>query len=327
VEIQVVAQPDIRLFTVFALLNTIGYNTENGWQFNKVRTAVRLKLARRAAYWRSALSEAGLLEVALRAGGAMMMDIVPLLTLPPDLTFYSTWNEYSTSWQRESKESLLGIDTWLQRFYKEESINTLWSEHLSAHEDLGTLLQQLSTLLDEVAERFEGRSNTDKLEIVLIPNLLDAGGRGYSLSTYDRTWLFLGAISEVTQAKELIIHELLHRWVDVAAERVCTGSSADPMPQARARFRMVADSYPDLTIWVGETVARATTIWLMTNFRNLAQQHTNELLLHHEQIGFIGIQEAYSYLAGEPRQSLEEVIQETVELVYHKVVTDQMIDA
>src|SRR5689334_18466209 len=126
----VIAKADPCLFTAFVLLNALGYNAENGWQFNRVRRAVRLRLARRAAYWHSALSNAGLLEPIQRAGGAMLMDIVPFLSPPPDFVFQTDATEYTTHWQRESRSSLVGIDQWLCRIYDEERLDLLWLEHL-----------------------------------------------------------------------------------------------------------------------------------------------------------------------------------------------------
>lgn len=320
--INILAAADARLFTAFALLNVTGYNAENGWLYSKVREAVRVRLAHRGAYWRSALGDAGLLESMQRAGGAMLMDIIPLLSPSPDFSLHVNAAEYTTRWQRESKISLAWIGQgWLRRFYEEEDIDSLWSAHFTAHAEAATLLQRLSHSLEVIAERFGEYAESDPLEIILIPNLLDVKGRGYSLSTPQRTWLFLGPVSDLSQAEELAVHEILHRWVDIAAERMDEKSSdMGPMPHARARYRIVAESYPDLAIWVSEIVVRAATAWLMSDLRNVAQKNIDELLSHYEQIGLVGIQAAYNHLHNEAERPPIDTIEEAVDLVYHRVL-------
>jgi len=317
------AKPDLCLFTAFALLNVTGYNTENGWQFTKVRKAVRLRLSHRSTYWRSALSDADLLEPIQRAGGGMLMDIVPFLSPPPDFVIQADGGEYTTSWQRESRSALEGIDQWLRRFYEKESIESLWSEHLGAYEDGAPMLQRLGPSLEAIAGRFGEPLNSTALEIVLMPNLLDAKGRGYSLSTPQCTWLFLGPVDEPSQAEGLAVHELLHRWVDLAADKtVRNGGGTDSVLKARALFPIVARSYPDLAIWISETVVRAATAWLGRSPRKATLQSTDESIANYERMGFIGIQEAYRHLVGEPERPPLKAIEQAIELVHRRVLTE-----
>ena len=251
------------------------------------------------------------------------MDIVPFLSPAPGFVLQANAVECTTYWQRESKSALAGLDHCLRSFYKEESLDSLWSEHLRAYEDAVAMLQQLGPSLEAIAGRFGEPVNSATLEIVLMPNLLDAKGRGYSLSTAQCTWLFLGPVDESSQAEGLAVHELLHRWVDVAADKTVRNSGeADPMLKARALFPIVAESYSDLAIWVGETVVRAATAWLVPNLQKPALQSTDELLAYYEQIGFIGIQEAHRHLVGEPERPPRDVIHEAVALVYHRVLSE-----
>ncbi len=322
-QVVVVAKADPCLFTAFALLNTTGYNAESGWQFSEVRKAVRVKLAAKSQYWRSTLDNAGFLESIRRGGGAVVMDVIPLLSPPPNFALQADNAEYTTRWQNESRSSLTGIEQWLQQFYKEEDVESLWLKYLQFYEEAINELQQLSLQLKDLVAWFGEPSNTLTLEIVLLPNLLDAKGRGYSLSTLQRTWLFLGPIDDPSQAEGLAIHELLHRWIDVVAERkVQNGHDVDPMPQARAQFRIVAESYPELAIWIGETVVRAVATWLRPILQSSVQNSADESLTYYEQIGFIGIQDAYRHLKGESGRPLLDLIQESIDLVYRRVLME-----
>ncbi|OGN93448.1 MAG: hypothetical protein A2Z75_06240 [Chloroflexi bacterium RBG_13_50_10] len=321
--ITAVVRIDPHLFTAFALLNAVGYNAENGWQYTSVRKAVRLRLAGHSDHWRSILTDAGLLETVQRSGGAMLMDIVPLLLSPPDFLLQEGGEEHRTSWQSESRSSLGGIDCWLRRFYEDESLAQLWKENLRAYEEAAGLLQPLGSSLEALAQRFGEPSAGGTLEIVLMPNLLDAKGRGYSVSTAHRTWLFLGPLEDSSQAQRLVVHELLHRWVDVAAERaIKKGAWADPMPAAMAQFRIVAESYPNLSIWVAETVVRAATSWLLPSLYDTGRQSINGLMSDYEQIGFVGAETAYAHLVAERGQPLADIIQEVVDMVFQQVLNE-----
>lgn len=251
------------------------------------------------------------------------MDVIPLLSPPPNFALKADSAEYTTRWQNESRSSLTGIEQWLQQFYKEEDVESLWLKYLQFYEEAINELQQLSLQLKDLVAWFGEPSNTLTLEIVLSPNLLDAKGRGYSLSTLQRTWLFLGPIYDPSQAEGLAIHELLHRWIDVVAERtVQNGHDVDPMPQARAQFRIVAESYPELAIWIGETVVRAVATWLRPILQSSVQNSADESLTYYEQIGFIGIQDAYRHLKGESGRPLLDLIQESIDLVYRRVLME-----
>jgi hypothetical protein len=122
------------------------------------------------------------------------------------------------------------------------------------------------------------------------------------------------------QAEEVAVHELLHRWIDHACEKRCKEETGpDPMPSARARFRIVADLYPEFQIWVSETIVRAMTAWLVPDLEYLEERGTDQLLVYYQRIGFIGIAAVHELLARTAGWPLLHVIDECISLVRRKV--------
>jgi hypothetical protein len=311
-----VVREDRSLFIGFALLNVIGYNAENGWHFSHVRKDVRLSLSAHASHWQCALGSAGLLEPLLRAGGAMLMDVLPSLSLGDDSS--RRIGECSTKWQRASQFALTGIDQWLLRFSSEGAVESLWLKHHESYQEAGSLLQSVIPRLQSLAAHFS--CENDQVAVLLEPNLLDAHGRGYSMSISDQTWLYLGPVKDRLEAETLAAHELLHRWADPAAERVVrSGRLMDPMPRARAQFRIVAESYPELAIWIGETVVRAATAWLVPESIKVTLRNEAEVSTFWEQVGFVGFADAYRYLVDQSGRSLEKLLDQAALLVYERL--------
>ena len=175
--------------------------------------------------------------------------------------------------------------------------------------------------LERVAALFGAPSEADSLTVLLLPNLLDAAGRGYSVSSAERTWLFFGPMRNARQAEEVAVHELLHRWIDYACEKHWkeeTSAGPDPMPLAKARFRIVADLYPEFQIWVSETIVRAMTAWLVPDLEYLEERGTDRLLSYYQRIGFIGIRAVYDLLAKTARPLLT-VVDECISLARRKI--------
>lgn len=311
--IKVVSELSLGLFALFALANLSGYNSDNQWEFSRVRRIVRSKLASRSKYWRSALEKVELLPYMQRGGGGRLMDIVPQLS-PPHLAWAPAVCA-RVSWQQDSSVVLRNLETILRDFVREEAILDLWSSLGHFYEEAARELRAGFSTLEAIAHRFGEPRDADALTILVAPNLLDAHGRGYSVSSANRTWLFLGPVQNGEQGTEIAVHELVHRWVDWACDRYRPFEFApDPMPQARAQFRIVAELYPELPIWVGETIVRAATAWLIPSPRYLERQATAELLSYYEQIGFVGILDAYQFFAQELRvpDALDEVIKSVV---------------
>jgi hypothetical protein len=307
---------DPSLFAAFALLNAIGYNSESGLHFSDVRKDVRLSLAAQAAHWRLSLDSAGLLEPLLRAGGAMLMDVLPCWSSRGDPS--RQVEECRTSWQRESRSELNGIDQWLNSFSSEVEIESLWIMHRASYETAASLLDGVIPKLQALAARCADEN--DNVLVELKPNLLDAHGRGYSVSTPGQTWIYLGPFKNSLEAETLAVHELLHRWVDPVAEHALLSKDlSDLMLRARAQFRIVAESYPEIAIWLGETVVRAATASMVPKTGEAALSHEDELSIFWERAGFIGFADAYRYFLSEPKEPLENVLHQAVLLVYDRL--------
>jgi hypothetical protein len=309
---------DPRLFAAFALANVAGYNTENSWEFGRVRQAIRRRLAAHSNRWHTALEDAGALSCLQRGGGARLMDLVPQLSLP-DFALARPL-DLRVTWQAGSRSALPGLESILADFAREERISELWAEFTPEYEAAAKLFVPAQPSLQRLAGLWAGSSEVDPLEVLLLPNLLDAAGRGYSVSTAERTWLFFGPMRNPKQAEEVAVHELLHRWIDHACQEQWTQeTSPDPMPAAKARFRIVAELYPEFQIWVSETIVRAATAWLVPDLEYVEERGTDKLLAYYERIGFIGVGAAYELLIATAGQPLMNVIDECISVVRMKV--------
>jgi len=306
---------DESLFASFALLNLAGHDADDGWEFGEVRRAVRLALAPSARRWNDTLDAAGLKTTIKRAGGALVMDLIPQFVPPPALAVRADALRYLTSWQGASLGAMTGFDDLLRRFYQESDVASLWQRSLPAFEEQLLLFDTVGPLLQGIADDLDGGALDDALEVRLVPNLLDARGRGYSVSFDRETWLFFGPVGNRAQARQLATHEFLHRWVDPIAERCARETTApDPIAFGRARFRMVAELYPELSIWIGETVVRAMSAWYCARGADSGSFDLSAALHYQERIGFLGAGEIVNRLREGPAGSIGGMVQEALVL-------------
>jgi len=316
--INVTPKLDSRLFAVFALANAVGYNMENGWEFGPVRREVRCRLARGAARWRTALESLGILPYVQRGGASKLMDLAPQLASPPDFAPLRSC-EYRVRWQTEWTR-LQGIEATLADFVRHEPILEMWSEFKPAYEEEASHFSAAGQHLARIAALFAEPSDVD---VVLLPNLLDARGRGYSASSASQSWLYFGPMRNARQAEEVAVHELLHRYIDHACEKRWQQEPAptpDPMPLATARFRIVADLYSDFQIWVGETIVRAMTVRLVPDLEYVEESPAEALLAYYERIGFLGVVAIHELLVQTPEQAFPDVIDECITQVRNEVL-------
>jgi hypothetical protein len=280
---------DERLFTSFALANLAGHHADDGWEFGDVRRSVRVALAPSARRWSDALDVAGVKAAIKRAGGALMMDIVPQLERPPTFAIRTDALHHLTGWQGASMNAMTGFDGLLRQFYQECDVASLWRQWLPAYEEQASRLETAGPVLEMIADDFDGGAQDEVLEVRLVPNLLDARGRGYSVSFDRETWLFFGPVGDRGQARQLATHEFLHRWVDPIAERCASETTAsDPIAFGQARFRIVAELYPELAIWIGETVVRSLTAWYVERGSESGAFDLAAAAHDLERIGFLG---------------------------------------
>jgi hypothetical protein len=306
---------DASLFAAFAMANLAGHHADDGWEFGEVRKAIRLALAPAARRWNDELDTAGLKTVIRRAGGALVMDVIPQLEPPPALVLRARPLNYLTGWQRASLGAMTGFDDLLRRFYREAPVASLWEGYVPAYEQQAVLFDAVRPVLDTIAGDFRDDASGDPLEVRLVPNLLDARGRGYSVSFDRETWLFFGPVGDAGHARQLATHEFLHRWIDPIAEQ-CAGETTevDPIAFGQARFRIVAELYPELAIWVGETVVRAMTAWYVARGPEPGSFDLDAALEYQERIGFLGAREIVNRLRERPVGSIVRFVQEAVVL-------------
>lgn len=306
------------MFCAFALLNLIGYDNENGWTYGRTRTKARVYLAREREGWTARLAEAGLVEPLTRAGGAMLMDLLPFMA-PGTYTLETVDVGQRTPWQRCAKEELAGVDGWLEQFSREVPIDGLWESCQGDYQRLGQLVRPCTDRLLDIVSRFP--EPLDKLkELVVLPNLLDMRGRGYSLSAGERTWLYLGPVETEQDAERILVHELLHRWVDpLAAALVNEAGGTEVMPVAKARYRLVAESYPEAEVWLSEIVVRAATLKITAT---QDEQARTRFLSRSEAEGLIGISDAFDRF--DNRQRLWSEMLQTITAVVRDRITREL---
>jgi hypothetical protein len=304
---------DERLFASFALANLAGHHADDGWEFGDVRRAVRVALASSTRKWSDALDAAGLKTAIKRAGGALMMDVVPQLDPPPTLAMRADALHYLTRWQGASMNAMTGFDDLLRQFYQECDVASLWRHWLPAYEEHALRLETAGPVLEMIADDFNRGAPDEVLEVRLVPNLLDAKGRGYSVSFDHETWLFFGPVGDRGHVRQLATHEFLHRWVDPIAEKYASETTAiDPIAFGQARFRIVAELYPELSIWIGETVVRALTAWYVTH-RSESRSFDLDATLHSlERIGFLGAGEIVERLRDGASGSIAALVHDAV---------------
>ena len=297
--------PDPRVFTAFALLNCVGFDAESGWRYGSVREEMRLKLARSRERWCEELESREILEPALRACGALVLDTVLQLGAPPAFDAGPALR-FRTAWQRESRSTLEALSGALCEFHADEELSVSWEQHLAAHKATAEELVECTSIAAEVVAGMLEEPG-EAIEVIVVPNLLDMRGRGYSVSTDDRTWVFVGPSRGRRETRELVLHECLHRWLDPLAEVAAASRASDPMPALRARYPVVADSYPDLAILTAEVSVRAATAWLLVERGILAQSEARASAEAAERQGFLGAQSALDRLCSssdEPREAL-----------------------
>jgi hypothetical protein len=318
--VQALVEENANLFVAFALLNATGYHAENGLSFSLARREIRLKLASSGNYWLSRLEGMGLSASLHRAGGAILMDHVPLFPGPFCFERSREVLRYATKWQRDSLGALTGVEGLLQEFSDKEHLSKMWAGQEAARASAAALLHSLAEPLTRLAARFGEPTTSRTMRVFLWPNLLDAQNRGYSLSSSDCTWLFLGPFQDPATAEATATHELLHRWADPEAEHEVTlMGGKDPMPEARAEFRIVAEAYSDLSIWISEIVVRAITAWLLPRYTEQHHKSAVSYLEQSELQGMVGITAAYNHFCTSPEKPLPALVKDAVQLVHGRV--------
>jgi hypothetical protein len=278
----VACRADPLTFTAFALLNAVGYHTENSVRYGDVRRKLRLRLGRTGSHWRSVLAGEGLLEEIHKGAGARLSDVALALGGPPSFEPVRDLPAYLVHWQAESVRSLASLPAILAEFWERERLDALWADVLPEYERACRALDRVSDVVAGLAQAIDGGA----FRIELRPNLLDAFGRGYSVSTAEMTVITLGG--EVRDPS-LARHELLHRWADVSGHAVARTAPFDPMPSLVARYPRVAQGYPDLGIWLGEVLVRSACAVL--------EDASRDRVVQLEEQGFLGSSLACDRLA------------------------------
>lgn len=238
------------------------------------------------------------------------MDNIPQLPNMTNTSRHFEKPKYLTNWQSSSLQYISKIKNILIQFSSSDSFNPIWEDYGKDCERQISIVEKSTPCLKQVLEQFPSHNHPDRVELIV--NLLDAKGRGYSLSSHETTWIFLNPVTaNLLELENLILHEMLHRWVDPIAEKKITGCECSSLMQnASAVFRIVSESYREYPIWVGETVVRAATAWCMREKTNPEQS-----LQHLEKMGFVGVQKAFDFIVCNSNKPLYRMLPTLIDLV------------
>ncbi|MFC1528885.1 DUF4932 domain-containing protein [Candidatus Latescibacterota bacterium] len=207
---------DERLFAVFALLNSAGFDDEYRKEgMHPVRIAVREEVGKIS----SSLSQQIETYLASHAS-ANWFDYsryALMLEPPPILRPRQPYSDF------ESVMELQGFDTILREFYTEARINFLWNRHKRFYNEEGEALKKvyiksLDLMWDYARVPFADR----QARIRVVPNLLNSYHRAtlfYDIVS-DSLYVIRGPLtSEDSQIDIMLVHELLHELLHPVLDR------------------------------------------------------------------------------------------------------------
>jgi hypothetical protein len=91
------------------------------------------------------------------------------------------------------------------------------------------------------------------------------------------------------------------------------------MPLGRARFRIVADLYPDFSIWIGETVVRALTAWYTEHLGWAGQDEIDAAVKYQERIGFLSVGDIVAQLRAASGRAMPGLLMEAAQLARQRI--------
>ncbi|MBT4485808.1 MAG: DUF4932 domain-containing protein [Candidatus Latescibacteria bacterium] len=207
---------DVRLFAVFVLLNSAGFDDEYRKEgMHPVRIAVREEVGKIS----SSLAQQIDTYIASHASAnwqdytryALMLESPPILR-PRQL--YSAF---------ESVMELQGFDTILREFYTEARINLLWSRHKRYYDEEGEALHKVYNMSLELMWDYARVPLVDRqARVCVVPNLLNSYHRAtlFYDTVSDSLYVIRGPVtSEDTHVDIMLVHELLHELLHPVLDR------------------------------------------------------------------------------------------------------------
>ena len=288
---------DSRLFAAFSLLNAVGYDRADSPSYLGVRRRIRIAVVPTRARWREELRRLGLLEEVFAGRGAAVMDLASVVSGPDAFALPQPPPTLSTTRQQGSLERLARLPAVLSEFWIEQRLATLWADLEPSYGARCRDLDRYLPMLEDLA----GRISPLPITLKVLPNLLDVDSRAYGVSTRDKMSIIVGGETGEADLGQLLAKELLHRWADVAAQAaIQEWTGLDPMPRLGAIYPAVAQDYPEVTLWLAETVARAAVCVLSETKGLSLVPRLDGQVARVRSAGFIGVADICELLASRP---------------------------
>lgn len=271
---KIIFENDNRIFTLFCLLNKIGYNAENNIRMHPLRLKIRKKLLQNPdvnlinfkalfkKYHQSQLVEA----------------FLHFSNFPKFTLIFKKWQATMP------KSEFIKAVPEIKLFYKKNKISKLFFEsEIIYNKNIESLKKQVKDDIKKTNNLF--KIKTQVYKIILIPNFLDAYWRGYGPIIDNIQYIIFGHCKIMTKFKFLIRHEFLHCLVN---------------PRKDNRFKKIANkiqlqkdvkkqSLKQKQIIINEYIVRSLNLIYLEKY---SKKNLSKLINNEKQKGFISIKKA-----------------------------------
>jgi len=274
---KIIFNNDNRIFTLFCLLNKIGYDSENNSAMHPLRQKIRRELSASKnnlpnfeALFRK-YHQSQILEAFLH---------------------FSEFPEFilkTEKWQTTlPKIQFLKAVPEIRNFYSKNNIANLYKNSQSIYNKKIKAIKQ--SVQDDIKKTFSFfQIKTSVKQIVLIPNFLDAYWRGYGPSINDLQYIIFGHCKTLDKFKFLIRHEFLHGLINPRIDRRIIIIANKLRRQMLLSENFKKQSYQQKQIIINEYIVRGLNlIYIENNYK----KNIKELIAKEKQKGFILIKSA-----------------------------------
>lgn len=196
--LKILFKPDIRIFSLFAMLNYAGYNDENNKNgFHPVRRAIRKLLSQK--------NEETVKKEISHYTNKFSISFLIRIILYLKADDFQHFSNYFKS-QFISRDELNNFLNLFAQFYKEKNISKLWQKYQPPHQEI--IIKHKNQIVREF-RKLEQLLPILFKKVVLIPNLLDAYWRGYGPTLNETHFIIFGPLGHKS-GLQLFRHEFLH---------------------------------------------------------------------------------------------------------------------
>ncbi|MCX6745263.1 MAG: DUF4932 domain-containing protein [Candidatus Parcubacteria bacterium] len=267
-------QSDNRIFTLFCLLNKIGYDAENNLKMHALRQKVRRGLSK---------SETDLNKFKVLAGKYHQSQILEAFL---HFSRFPNFVQKEKKWQTTLPKSIFIKTTpEIKKFFRTNNILKLYQNNKSSYNNIILLSQSIKNDLRAVMTLL--KIKTPIKQIILMPNFLDAYWRGYGPIINKTQYIIFGHCKTKNKFEFLIRHEFLHNLVNPLFDPRIKKIARIVQPQIKLTDKFKKQSYQQTTTATNEYIVRALNIIYQ---EKQFHKDINELIDNEKQKGFILIE-------------------------------------